>query len=357
MNRQPGNWSRPLFNCSLRGWRRLFARYPGEIIRGLRTRCVISGSLASALESMQERLFGAQLDSIDLQDPVFIIGHWRSGTTYLHELMALDENLLTPTTHQCFNPQSFLLSKPSGRPGTAVRRPSGDRMVSADSPQEEEWALLCLGCPSPYEAFLFPSALRHVTALCDPGQYASQERADWERRLVRFLKAVTMAGGPRRLLLKSPSNSLRIDSLRRLFPGAAFVHITREPSAVIVSTIDMWQKMWLRYACGPTANVVCLENRVIEILRDLDNSLQDQIQSLPDRRFTTVKYEDVAAEPHRTLKEIYDHLNLGACPADDRITRLLKSSPPLRHSHPTSPAIVARARERCAAIFDRYGYG
>src|SRR5579871_520314 len=198
-------WARPLFNCSLRGWRRMFARYPDRVSRALRMRCLLSGALASALEAMQERLHGAQLDAVQLPDPIFIVGHWRSGTTLLHELMALDPNLLSPTTRQCFNPQSFLLSKapPSGR---SVVRPSGDRAVAADSPQEEEFALLCLGCRSPYEAFVFPRALSQLASLSDPQEFSDQERIDWEGRLIGFLKAVTIAGGQRRLLLKSPSN-------------------------------------------------------------------------------------------------------------------------------------------------------
>lgn len=96
MSNQAGAWSRPLFNCSLRGWQRLFTRYPEGINRCLRMRALVAGGLASAQEGMQERLFGAQLDSITLEDPLFIIGHWRSGTTLLHELMALDERLLSP---------------------------------------------------------------------------------------------------------------------------------------------------------------------------------------------------------------------------------------------------------------------
>ena len=78
-----------MFNCSLRAWQRLFARYPKGIKRSLRMRALIAGGLASAQEGMQERLFGAQMDSIALEDPFFIIGHSPSGTTLLHELMAL----------------------------------------------------------------------------------------------------------------------------------------------------------------------------------------------------------------------------------------------------------------------------
>ena len=37
-----------------------------------------------------------------------IIGHWRSGTTMLHELLILDPRHTFPNTYQCFEPLHFL---------------------------------------------------------------------------------------------------------------------------------------------------------------------------------------------------------------------------------------------------------
>src|SRR5262245_21630537 len=42
-------------------------------------------------------------------DPLFIVGHWRSGTTFLHYLLSLDrESFRYPTTYQCLFPTIFL---------------------------------------------------------------------------------------------------------------------------------------------------------------------------------------------------------------------------------------------------------
>jgi hypothetical protein len=356
MSDQPGIWSRPLFNLSLRGWRRLFGRYPERIDPGLRMRAIIAGCLSSALEHMQERLFGAQLDAVALEVPVFIVGHWRSGTTLLHELMALDQRLISPTTQQCFNPQSFLLSGKSRRAAAAVTRPSGDRMVSSDSPQEEEFALLCLGCTSPYEAFVFPRALDQLSALCDPVEFAALDRQRWAERLTRFLKAVTLACGPGRLLLKSPSNTFRISALRRLFPGAAFVHIVREPAPVIASTLDLWKSMWDRYALGSRPDDTHLRQAAILALLEMEKKLQDQLGACP-AAFITIRYEDLVARPYDTLGGVYAALNLGRCPSSERIRTFLAGSPQLRPSPAVPTALEAELRERCAAILDRYGYG
>src|SRR5579871_5037380 len=48
------------------------------------------------------RLEGAPLP----EDPVFILGIWRSGTTVLHELVTACTQWATPRTWQCFNPST-----------------------------------------------------------------------------------------------------------------------------------------------------------------------------------------------------------------------------------------------------------
>src|ERR1700723_3128222 len=37
-------------------------------------------------------------------DPVFILGLWRTGTTYLHDLLGACPGMCSPTTSQCMYP-------------------------------------------------------------------------------------------------------------------------------------------------------------------------------------------------------------------------------------------------------------
>src|SRR5271170_5333032 len=46
-----------------------------------------------------------------VEPPIFLLGHWRTGTTLLHELMACDERFGYPTTYQCLEPHHFLLTE------------------------------------------------------------------------------------------------------------------------------------------------------------------------------------------------------------------------------------------------------
>ena len=103
-------WSRPLFNLNLKAWRRLESKYGSPADRRLRTRILIQGALVSAIERFQALQYGEKIEPLRLEGPIFILGHWRSGTTLLHEILALDRQLGAPITYQCLNPHSFLLS-------------------------------------------------------------------------------------------------------------------------------------------------------------------------------------------------------------------------------------------------------
>jgi hypothetical protein len=271
-----------------------------------------AGLMLSGLQRLQNSLFGDALNAIEIRRPIFILGHWRSGTTLLHELMALDSQLLSPTTFQCFNPQRFLLS--SSPPHAEAERPTGDVVVTVSSPQEEEFALLCAGAVSPYEAFLFPGALRDLDKLCDPDGFDPADAKAWEDAVMGFLRAVLHAGGKdKRLLLKSPSNSFRVPRLRRLFPDAVFINLTREPEAVCASTVRLWETMWNRYAIGHPLNRAAIEEQVSSIQESLQTKLQKSARDVPANRFAMITYEELVADPAGTIARLYQTLELGDC--------------------------------------------
>ena len=72
------------------------------------------------------------------------------------------------------------------------------------------------------------------------------------------------------MLLKSPSNTFRVSTLCRLFPDAVFVQIVREPTAVVLSMVETWQKMWARYALSAEPASVTLKNLVIDAYLAMD---------------------------------------------------------------------------------------
>ena len=93
--------------------------------------------------------------------PLFIIGHWRSGTTLLHNLLTKDSEAGYTTTYQAVFPNN-LKSKwlfktfmqifmPDERPGDGMK-------IAVHLPQEDEYALSNITNHSYYHFFYFPTA-------------------------------------------------------------------------------------------------------------------------------------------------------------------------------------------------------
>jgi omega-hydroxy-beta-dihydromenaquinone-9 sulfotransferase len=355
-----GNLSRPLLNLDLRAWRNLRGRYPQPLPAQLEFRFYLVGAWLSAFGALQRRLYQRTLDELALRPPLFLLGHWRSGTTLLHELLALDHDFVTPSTYACFNPHHFLLSHPAANSTRAVTRPTGDIAVAADSPQEEEFALMCLGAISPYEAFLFPSALRDLAALSDPDQFTPEQASEWDRALVWILKATAYASGAkRRLVVKSPPNSFRVARLCELFPGALFVRIVREPLAVFASTLSLWETMWKRYALADPPPGDAVIDQLLAAGLSLDERMEEGLDKLPTQRVATIRYEELLADPYRASAALYEHLRLPQ-PAGlrEQIERYFAA-----HPAPARPRISpvdfpwrTRVERAWAALFERYGY-
>src|SRR5262249_19380890 len=168
----PGSFHYEYPRWALRSWFGMqFSVWLGLLLRNRfaiaprRLRTAIFVTFASIVNSLlallQTLVFGRRIRGTNLaSDPIFIIGHWRSGTTFLHELLALDDRFIWPTTYECLAPSHFLLS---GRLAHLLRwflparRPMDRMPLGVDRPQEDEWAILALGLGSPYETVAFPN--------------------------------------------------------------------------------------------------------------------------------------------------------------------------------------------------------
>ncbi len=98
--------------------------------------------------------------------PLFIIGHWRSGTTHLHNLLSMDENFSCPTAYQALFPHHFVFSQAGGvlfNLLAPTKRPMDNVAFSADTPHEDEFAIAAHCAISPYLQIFFPVTATTVT--------------------------------------------------------------------------------------------------------------------------------------------------------------------------------------------------
>jgi hypothetical protein len=316
----------------------------------------------TALAAAQAMLLGRRIDRVRVDAPLFVLGHWRSGTTWLHELLSGDPRHAAPTTYECFAPGHFLLTEPFARrwlswvvPST---RPTDAMSLTWDSPQEDEFALCNLGLPSPYLSIAFPNRPPQDAAYADLDDVEPTARERWKQGLVRFLKAVSLANPGRRLVVKSPLHTCRIKILLECFPDARFVHIVREPHAVFASTVSLWKAMY-RWHALQTPTLAGLEAGVLDVFERMAASLERGRGLVDPARFHELRYEDLVRDPRGEMQALYDRLALGdfdaAAPALDGYLERVAGFRAGGHA-PVSDAWRAEVTRRWGPLMRRYGY-
>lgn len=310
----------------------------------------------------QEGMHGAAVRRTRLAGPpVFVIGHWRTGTTLLHELLCLDARFTSPTFLQCFAPNHFLLSERILKGPLKFllpdRRPMDNMAVGWDRPQEDEFALCLLGLPSPYADIAFPNRGPVYPGSLDLSGLTAGQRAGWKRGFVRFLKMVTYRD-PRRLVLKSPPHTARVKALLELFPDARFVHIVRDPYVVFPSTVNLWAALGRKHGLQTPSDPRRIREKVFAEFRTIYDRLEEAKPLIPAGQFHEVRYEDLVKDAPAELRRVYDALGLGGY--DGYLPRLEaylaqnRGYEPNRYS--LSDADRAEVTARWGDVIRRYGY-
>jgi hypothetical protein len=320
--------------------------------------CAIANTL---LRHVQDFLWSTRVSETQIDHaPVFIIGHWRSGTSLLHELLALDPGHVAPSTYECLFPHHFLLTEghltkllgflmPSHRPMDSMR-------MSWEGPLEDEYALCNLGQPSPYLTIAFPSELPQNRDYLDMTALPRDAVDRWKQALLRFLKQVTVRTA-KRIIVKSPTHSFRIPVLLELFPDARFVHIVRDPFVVLPSTLNLWQRLY-QFQGLQTPTFEGLEDDVIDNYRHLFERLEDSRALVSPSRFYELRYEELVKDPVGQVRALYQHLDLGdfqrVVPGIERYLRDTVDYKTNRYH--VTPQQREKIAQRCGHIIQRFGY-
>jgi omega-hydroxy-beta-dihydromenaquinone-9 sulfotransferase len=296
--------------------------------------------------------------------PVFIVGHWRSGTTYLHHLMSLDPAFCFPTLLDVYRPYDFLpsplavISEKILLRSLPERRPMDSVPLRPGLPQEEEAALAAMGAPSFFNCLYFPRRMSAVfereVLLADDETPATQR---WRDCLRYFLAKLLVAHPGHRLLLKNPANSGRVRPLRAMFPGAKFVHIHRNPLAVFASTRKLYHRLLPLLALQPY-RMDAVDAHILWAYPTLMDRLLDDLASLPEGDVIEIAYDELLRDPASVLARIYGTLGLGEVDLAKRsMSRFAAMGPAVPTAGPDSrEAGLRRAAQAWRRQAERLGY-
>ena len=246
------------------------------------------------------------------EDPIFIVGHWRTGSTFLHQLLSLDPRLTAPTLFQVAIPDSFLVSYPYYQPimkwMISKTRPMDNVRLGMDEPQEDEYAIYRITDCSPLERLVFPKSSKYF--LQDDAHYLPPEQKikTWEKKILHFYKKISFQTG-KTIVSKNPFNSMRIPVLASLFPKSRFIHIIRHPYQVIPSTIHMWDIVQQQNGLNKKKHRPETDE-VINVFDQLLCTIEKNLQPLSSDRHLCIRFEELESETIQTLEKIYRHFNM-----------------------------------------------
>lgn len=272
----------------------------------------ISSPVNSLFAAADNRKFGRSIATTPIDPPVFILGHWRSGTTLLQRFFALDDRYSYPNFYQCCFPRGFLHSQERNSKlwsGFLPRTRIFDRMENRfDSPAEDEFALCSLTGFSPYMGWSFPKRWNHYDRYLTFRRAPSNERDQWKRAIRFFVRKIQYKTG-RRVVLKSPPHTCRIRLLLETFPKAKFIHIHRDPYKVFPSTKKML-RTFLQSTQLQSFDSDSLDQRILDTYRKMYDVFFEERSAIPRGDFCEVGYEDLESDPIGQMHRIYEELGL-----------------------------------------------
>jgi len=316
VSRPPNGEMKRKLRLSLATWRRLEPKIDRDRSQlNLRSNLAywLNGAGHSLLFRLQDASHADALKSATPPPPIFVLGFWRSGTTLLHELLCCDPQFGFPSTYACMNPSHFMLSEARASGLKAQRqhttRPMDSMSYSWASPQEDEFALLALGAPSPYEALIVPSLMRNVKALVDLRLRTSTEQKRWGDAFRHFLLLLTVQQG-KTMVFKSPPHGFKLPQLLSMFPQSRYVLIERNPYEVFASNLKLWGTLLNLYALE-SSSADEIEQFVLAAYLVHQEAIAEGMIMADARRFACVRYEDLVADPIGQMKRLYGELELG----------------------------------------------
>jgi hypothetical protein len=248
----------------------------------------------------------------EIISPVFIIGHWRSGTTYLHNLLCGDHQFGYCTTYQTVFPHLMLygsgLFKRLARLCMPASRPADHLALSVNQPQEEEFALSNMTHAAFYHFWIFPRRFdyyRDRYLFFDTATDA--EVAEFRNALRTLIHICLHCQGKSRFLSKNPPHIARIPLLLSMFPDAKFIYIHRREQDVIRSTKNFFRQ---------TLSALTLQNfseneldcQIVNTYHALIDRYKKDRSLIDKSNLCEISFEDLIADKDSTLDYIYSRL-------------------------------------------------
>ncbi len=358
----------PVAMGSVRSWFRLLRSHEGVDVRYLpRVLFVTLTTLLTSPVRLYERMrYSRAVRHTRIHpSPIFIIGHWRTGTTHLHLLLCQDPQLGFVSTFQTLAPGFCLAGQGVIKRivGYWLEKGHPTRFIDnvplrIDAPQEEEFALANVTPHSFLHVFSFPREAADLFARTTLFQgITPKAQAEWTACYREILRKATLQAQGKRLILKNCANTGRIRTLLELFPDAKFIHLYRDPYDLFLSTRRLWEvvlsKSQLQEIDPPD-----VDRLILQFFTQLMQQYRADKALIPAENLVEVRFEDLEADPLVEAARIYQALSLpGLADAEPAFRSYLASVARYqKNGYQLTADVIELVNRHWSFAFDEWGY-
>ncbi len=316
--------------------------------------------------------------AVEIKEPVFIISNPRSGTTYLHRLIGLDEErfIYTLLYHAVFTSVTLFklidfFSKIDRRIGRPMRKFFDfidDKLfdgwknihpMGINQSEEDEGMFViplittavCMICP-------FMEEMKYLTV---PDELPEKQRRRLRQYYESSMKRFAYATGKDKTILSKNVNSIgRIKTVLSIFPDAKVIYLIRQPKKAVPSFISMFAAPWKAHS--PEIPENSKHHQVLgQVAMDFYSYFHKIKPDLIQENLVTIRYEDLVAKPIETVLEVYKQFDLSV--SEIFLERLKKETSKQRtyrskHSYSLEQYGMSEAQveEELADVLEEYGF-
>ncbi|MEP6948355.1 MAG: sulfotransferase [Ginsengibacter sp.] len=251
------------------------------------------------------------------KDPIFILGFYRSGTSFIHQFLTQDNRFGYHTGFQMILPEIMLTGEKILSPFFDficrvfnLKDPVHRKPMSFRFPGEEDAAMTTSLNPRGAQwGYFFPKIMMeqfHKFVLFE--NIPESEIEGWKKDFIFLVRKISLANKGKQLVLKSPPNTARIKLLLSIFPKAKFIFIHRNPYEVYASNKQFLKVTNRLYALGGT-NSVNNNSIILETYTKIMNRYLLEKGLIPEGQLIEIPYSELLREPVEKMRKIYEILN------------------------------------------------
>jgi len=310
-------FSHPLYGSSLQNLNKLTSQY-GDVSPEYNLQwmtAIASSIIRSPFTALEKKTTARAFKKMGtMKSPIFIVGHWRTGTTHLGNILSKSPQFGFVSPLATGLPWNLLLIGKWFRPILEKILPS-DRLidqvkVKPDSPQEDAFGIANMQTISFAHGLYFPGNFENSF---NKGVFfdgaTDKEIANWIKMHQYFLKKVYLDQYKKKLIIRNPAYTTRIPLLKKIWPGAKFIHIHRNPYRVFQSMRNYFHKLF------PALSLQSYEHLEIDslILHNYTRMMKQLItdsENLTEDEFIEIRFEDLDENAVNIINTIYDRFKL-----------------------------------------------